>query len=143
MIKLKAISFERIHVPDILIQLEDDEIINNRDLPEVDQIKGEITIASIEEKQFFHEKKDDGDIAWKYEVGIRKHVHKITGTDNIVGPKGEKIIDGDSLCDFPNCYLKDALVTDFFYKIMGVHRDNIEKKSDSGEFSQGEEKASV
>lgn len=143
MAKIKAISFERVHIPDILIQLDDNEILNNRDLPECDQIKGEITIASIEEKQFFHEKKNDGDIAWKYESGVRKHVHKVTGTEEIKGPNGEKITDGNSLCDFPNCYLKDALVTDFFYKIMGVHRDNIESKSDSGEFSKGEGKASV
>jgi hypothetical protein len=138
MAKIKSLTFTRYHVPNIKLEIEGEGLKNNRDLDEADQIKGEITVASLEEKQVFHEKKRDGDTIWHYEAAVRKHVHKITGLEEVKGPNGEKITDGDSLCDFPPHYLTNRLIQDFYFKIMGYHEDDIKPGADNGEFTQGE-----
>ena len=142
MAKIKLTTVERVHIPDVEFDT-DEGILNNRDMETVDQVKAEITLATMGQKSRYIDsysvsgKKKGGDVRTKtnmnYSLCVSKHCTKITGLEDF------KIIDGKSLCEHePTPELND-IILDLFLKINGVHKDDEKAGSDGGEFTEGEE----
>lgn len=140
MAKIKLVGADRVFIPSV--DWETDEgMINNRDMDDADQVKCEITLASIGQKSKYidsysisgHGKIKDTKTKtnMNYSLCVSAHCKNITGLEEL------KIIDGKSLCEHsPSPELND-LILELFLKINGVHKDDDKTDSDS-EFAEGE-----
>jgi hypothetical protein len=127
--KLKLTSVN-IYIPDIMVQTDSGEVINNQDNDANDQIKATITMASIQEKaryinlnSFVNSKSKDADIksvvSYDYNACIKKHVEKIEGLEDF------GIIDGKTLLEHPANPMLNDLINDIFSKVNGTKDEDI------------------
>lgn len=164
---IKLATAARHFIPDVSFTMEEngEEFVKaNRDLPADEQVRCEISIATIGQKAEYLGSYTVGDAkkmalggeikqftVFQYEKCVRKHVKKITGLGDY------HISGGRDLCDKAVEYpeLMD-IIQDCFFKINGIHADDIsvavdkkmkkkhsEALADAGEMDQGESKASA
>jgi len=141
MAKIKLATAERIFIPDVDFDT-DEGIINNRDLEDSDQVKCEITLATMGQKSQYVDsyslsgKNRKGDVktktAMNYDLCVSKHCTKITGLEE------HKISDGKTLCAHAPTHELNEIIMEIFLKVNGVHPDDDKAGSDSGEFTEGE-----
>jgi hypothetical protein len=127
--KLKLTTVN-IYIPDIMVQTDTGEVINNQDNDVSDQIKATITMANIQEKaryinlnSFVNSKSKDADIksvvSYDYNTCIKKHVEKIEGLEEF------GITDGKTLLEYPANPILNDLINDLFAKINGTKDEDI------------------
>lgn len=123
--KIKLTSFNALYTPDIKVKLEDDSVVNNKDLPVNDRIETEITLASISQKSKYislhtysgsEESKSVSN--FNYSCCIETHVIKITGLEEY-GIKTGK----DLIAHAPTIELNE-LIQDLFMKINGIKSED-------------------
>jgi len=145
MAKIKLVEASRIFVPDVDFTMDDGKTVNNRDLPGGEQVSGEIKIASIEEKSSFLgsysvtgvKKKKATDIksytVLKYKECMEKMVGKVKGLEDY------KVTSGATLYAQSVTYpLLGDVVREFFFKVNGIHDDDVGGEGDAGEMKEGE-----
>jgi hypothetical protein len=143
--KIKLVSTRRMHVPDVTIPTEDGKGVKNRELPEIEQIKGEIRMATPEQKHGYlgsysvtdTKKKKNGVI--KSYIDFRYQTCMENNVGNVSGLEDYGITNGITLYNESGKYegLGD-IVHDFFMKVCGFHDDD-NKDDDFSELKEGED----
>lgn len=140
MAKIKLALPERVFIPDVDFET-DEGIMNNRAMEDSEQVKCEITLATMGQKTKYidsysitDKKKAEGiktKTNMNYSICVSKHCEKITGLEDF------GIKDGKSLCGHSPIPVLNDLIMEIFLKVNGVHPDD-EKDSDAGDFTEGE-----
>lgn len=146
---IKLIGKERpAFIPNVTFIDENDLPVDNRKLPEDEQVKVRLTLADTDQRTQYlgsyttgtAKQRVSGDAktftSFQYKKAVRTHVTEITGLEEY------KITDGKSLVNFPVSPELNALIEDCFYKICGIHSDDLpdnnEEITESGDFSEKE-----
>lgn len=146
MAKIKLVKADRFFIPSVEFPTDEGNI-NNRELPESEQVKCEITLATIDQKSKYigsysttptgKKKKKAEEIKsfvdFHYEDCVKKHCGKITGLEDYKVTSGITLV--DKAVDYAD--LND-LIQDIFFKVCGIHEDDSKDGSDGGELTEGE-----
>lgn len=143
MAKIKLVEAERIFIPNVEFPTENGKE-KNRELPEEDQVKCEIELATIGQKNKYigsysvagkkGNKEVKSFIDFHYDTAVRKHCTKVTGLEDF----GVK--DGNTLLESAKKYpVLNDVIQEVFFKINGIHEDDTAGGSDGGELTEGEE----
>ena len=143
MAKIKLVQADRTFLPDVEFPT-DKGMMNNRDMDDSDQVKAEITLASIGQKSKYigtystTDKKKKGEsksfVDFNYSACLMRHCDKITGLEEY------KVTNGiDIFTAAKNYPVMNDIIQDIFLKINGVHPDDDSEDSDGGELTEGED----
>ena len=145
---IKLTTQGRPFIPDVLFPT-DEGIVNNRDLPESDRVEADITLASVGQKSEYLGSYTVGNkkamlagadlkqyAVLQYDKCIRKHVTALRGLDEFGITNGRTLIEHETTPEL------NDLIQDLFFKINGMHSDDVGAGGDAGEFTPGESQAS-
>ncbi len=123
----------RVFIPSLMVDTDDGRF-NNRDL-ENDAIKCKITLASIEETSFYLETQhftnsNTGIVETvshsRYDDCVKKHCLNISG---LVDENENPIATGKALVNYPTNSVTRDLIREIFNKVIGIHKDDLEKSA--------------
>ncbi len=133
---IKLPTKERLFIPDVVLTLDDDTTVKNRELTGGDQIKCELKAATIRDKsnyvQGYSTKAGKSSREYtdlNYLTCVKKHVTSITG-----GLEEFGITDGRTLVNHEPNALLDEVIKECFFKVCGFHKDD----EDTKEHTEGE-----
>jgi len=122
-IKLKQVEKDLTYTPDFQFENDQGEIVSNRELPESEQVKVEITLAGRAEKSKYvslntnlEDKVNFSD--FKYNECIRNHVKKVIGLESVGIKTAEDMIKYSFSPEI------DLMVQDVFLKVCGVKEED-------------------
>lgn len=126
--KIKLTSFNAFYIPDFKFKDEAGNTVNNKDLPENEQIKTEITLATIDQRSkyislhTYCDNLEDGAektvTNYNFKTCISTHVKKIIGLEEL------GIKTGYDLANYPAAVELNELMQDLFLKINGVKAED-------------------
>ena len=117
---IKLTTVNRFFIPDVEFPT-DNGVTKNRALPPEDQVKCELSLATVGEKTEYIGMYSMGAkqfTQFQYEKCVRKHCKKITGLEDFA------ITNGKTLCDHEPTPELNAMVQEIFFKVNGIHADD-------------------
>lgn len=137
---IKFVEAGRTFIPDAIIPTDNLGDINNRDLPDNEKIICDVELSTIEEKaRYLGNYSITTDEGTKEYSTFRFRECVIEKCKKIDGLKEAGVSDGKTLYDASKKYQwMGAIIREIFWKVNGIHPDDISEKSDSGQLKEGE-----